>query len=135
MRKKKVWRYWCEYCGKGGCSAGHMKKHEKHCTMNPNRTCRMCKYNEDATFKPVSELKKLVNLEELYVEAWANGKLVYHNEEAEKQTIEKLRDATGNCPACMLAVFRQLNIVLNFKPFDYKKECDNLWRVVNDVAL
>ncbi len=42
MKIKKVNRYYCSYCQKSGCAANHMKKHEKRCTMNPNRFCGMC---------------------------------------------------------------------------------------------
>lgn len=42
MRVKKVNRYYCEFCKKSGQSASHISKHEKRCTLNPNRHCGMC---------------------------------------------------------------------------------------------
>ena len=55
MYKKKKWRYYCDFCKKAGGSAGAMAKHEKHCTNNPNRYCRLCdKFGESQ--QPMSEL-------------------------------------------------------------------------------
>jgi hypothetical protein len=122
MRKKKVWRYYCEWCKKSGCSAGHMKNHEKHCTNNPNRDCKMCSvsggYQED--------IKTLIRV------------LKYEG-------LNALRDKCFTCPACMLAAIRQsgLNdakptedLIENHKikevreavqGFDYNKEKAEYW--------
>lgn len=40
MLLKKV--YYCDFCKKKGMSAASMSKHEKHCTLNSNRQCRLC---------------------------------------------------------------------------------------------
>lgn len=37
---KKV--YYCDFCRKHSLTSGSMKLHEKHCTANPDRECRMC---------------------------------------------------------------------------------------------
>ena len=42
MQVVQVNKYICDYCGKKQYASWAMKKHEKHCTMNPNRECRMC---------------------------------------------------------------------------------------------
>lgn len=42
MRVKKVNRYYCDFCKKSNCSKHAMELHEKHCTMNPDRQCRLC---------------------------------------------------------------------------------------------
>ena len=36
--KKNV--YYCDYCNKKGLRS--LKAHEKHCTANPDRECRLC---------------------------------------------------------------------------------------------
>jgi hypothetical protein len=38
---KKV--YYCEFCKKKTMTINSMTLHEKHCTLNPNRECRLCK--------------------------------------------------------------------------------------------
>lgn len=43
MTRRQVWQYWCDHCGKHNLSAASIAKHEKHCTKNPARVCRMCK--------------------------------------------------------------------------------------------
>jgi hypothetical protein len=37
---KKV--YYCDFCKKHSLSSYTIKEHEKHCTCNPNRECKMC---------------------------------------------------------------------------------------------
>jgi len=139
MKIKKVNRYYCEYCKKSGCSAGHMVKHEKHCTMNPNRICRMCEIVScnSAMKKPISIsiLKKLFPNPKEYVIEDEYGWISYLDEfgiKVEKAMI-KLREFTNNCPACILAVLRQCGIPVPFvKSFNYKKECAQMWADYND---
>ena len=59
MRVKMVKQYICDFCGKKGLGAGHIKKHEKHCTMNPDRECRMCVLVSGAQ-TPLKELLALM---------------------------------------------------------------------------
>lgn len=40
VKTKKV--YYCEFCNKHLLVAHAIKTHEKHCTKNPERECRMC---------------------------------------------------------------------------------------------
>ena len=35
MKTKRVLRYYCDFCGRGGCGKYAMEVHEKYCTMNP----------------------------------------------------------------------------------------------------
>lgn len=93
MIKKKMWRYYCEFCGKGGCSASHMKKHEEHCTMNPDRKCGLC---------------EVADLEQQKMET-----LIYAHVKGD------LRSVSNECPACMLAALRQSK---SSESFDYQAE-------------
>uniref|UniRef100_A0A6M3J3H1 Uncharacterized protein n=1 Tax=viral metagenome TaxID=1070528 RepID=A0A6M3J3H1_9ZZZZ len=124
MKKKRVWRYYCEYCKKSGCSAYHMKNHEVSCTMNPNRKCRMCGYTEGHR-NSMDELVAIVK-------------------KAEPDMLTQLREATGGCPMCMLAAIRQSGVQYyeidedgvhsNFiSEFDFKKEKEQFWRDSNDA--
>ena len=121
MKKKKVWRYWCDFCGKGGCRASAMSQHEKHCTMNPQRECRICKYTKQIQ-KPLDEL----------VAAYSRG------------GIDELRDAANNCPACMLAAVRKIQGTNPYEcdedgnspwiGWSYKRENESFWSEVNSEA-
>jgi len=59
-----------------------MEQHEKGCTANPNRYCRMCKFADGNHAK----------MEDLISAAFKG--------------LDELRRVAGNCPACMLAAIR-----------------------------
>lgn len=87
-----------------------MKIHEVHCTANPNRDCRMCRRLE-LSQQPIERLKAVF----------------------ESEGLRGLREATGNCPVCILAALRQSG-AFRYDPdptdgstlpppdFDFKKE-------------
>lgn len=108
MRTKKVNRYYCDFCGKGGCAAGHMKRHEQRCTLNPGRVCGMCLYGKDDNEKQ-PDLASLVSI----VNSWEPAELHRHDygsvefNTAAARQLETLADAAGNCPACILSALRQ----------------------------
>lgn len=115
MRKKRVWRYYCDYCKKAGCSAGHMAAHEKHCCGNPERACRMCwmDVSGDVAQQPMADL----------VAAF------------DREGLDGVRTLAQGCPACMLAAMivwrkQQPQSVRDSEKahpeFDFKKE-RNLW--------
>ena len=114
MRRKQVWRYYCDHCNKGGCSGGHMKNHEKHCTKNPERVCRMCSAT-DGSQEPMADL--LAALDE-------GG-------------LDGLRDKAESCAACMLAAILQSGGGKNgeYLDFNYKSEKDALWKEHNDAQM
>ena len=122
MRKIKRWRYYCDFCNKGGGHSGWMKIHEKHCTLNPNRQCRMCEV-ADIPQQSVNELiekfKSVVDKQSL--ESFIND---------DKKALEELREITEGCPACMLAVIRQYPDAI--VAFDFKEESKSFWRNMND---
>jgi len=111
MKKRKVWKYFCEYCGKGNCNPSYLSRHERHCTLNPNRECRMC---------------ALVGNTPLPIEALQVGIVATEgNEEgtAGSAIITGLRTLASGCPACILAALRQYDSGNWFaKDFDFKKE-------------
>ena len=93
MKKKQVWRYWCGYCNKAGLSASHMMKHEKHCTMNPDRECRMCKH----VGQNGQGLSLLVEMARQFTPT----------EEGAKTLAWELEQEAGNCPICVYSAIRQ----------------------------
>jgi len=125
MIRKKAWRYYCEYCKKRGGSGGHIKKHEKHCTLNPNRECGLC----DLAGEKPTEMSVLLNIlpdPGPYRKTDESG---WHEwpglAEAAEKAMPELREKTGECPACILAALRQKGIpVPIIDSFDYKKESD-----------
>ena len=102
MIKKKMWRYYCEFCGKGGCSSSHMRKHEKHCTLNPDRNCGFCEAEGNHP-QPMDQLIPTITHELL-----------------------GLRKASKNCPACILSALRQSGHIDAFD-FDYQAETKIFW--------
>lgn len=124
MRKVKKWRYYCDHCGKGGCSGGHIAKHERGCCANPARVCGVCKAAELAQ-QPMDAL----------IAAFRDG------------GIDKLRETARKCHACMLAAIiqdrKQRGVDMTdvddagnppeYVEFDYKKEHEAFWAAINDA--
>jgi len=115
MRVKTVNRYYCDYCKKSGCAAGHMKKHERSCTMNPERVCGMCKML-NIVQKPIAELKSF---------------LVGMTSDNAEKLINKLREANVGCPACTLAALRQGGTHDFYTPYNYSKDVQDMWAEIN----
>ena len=127
MTKKQVWKYRCDYCKKTGLSAGHMTNHERHCTNNPNRICRMHARiaGEDIAAPTMPDMFRALKLRPL-----------------ENAMIE-LRRIAHNCPMCILAAIRQTGIQKwdgdpggSGPPdlrFDFKKELEAAWQTINEA--
>ena len=127
--------YYCDFCGKRGLSKYHMGNHEKHCTMNPNRHCRVCDNDEVSK----ETIQKINNSFKLIVEkddpALLYGEVVvkWLSEPINHDSLLKMADG---CPACALALFRQSNLccpeVYGEVGFDYQKAKSDHWRQRND---
>lgn len=111
MRTKRVLRYWCDYCNKSMGSKNGMQTHERHCTMNPNRYCRMCNGRQ----KPIKELSNAAN-----------------------KGLTELRAVAYGCPACMLSGIRQrehipltIDISTSLDNFHFKEETKKMWDARN----
>ena len=144
MRTKKVNRYWCDFCNKAGLSARHMRSHEMHCTLNPERECRVCKLvheSRDTDFvkKSVAELCAILPDPTEYLHTFGESELV--NSSHKKLCNELalmlpvLKEAAGNCPACMMAALRQKKIpVPMVEGFCFKEEMEKIFSSKNDNA-
>jgi len=133
MRKIKRWRYYCDYCKKAGGSAYHIKKHERGCTANPNRVCGYCEASGDEQV----DINVLTNV------------LKQHAESCNPATsdlwipaIDKLREMTGNCPACILAAIRQSKLFGHnkgqyeeFNLYNFREEVGLFWAEINNNQL
>jgi hypothetical protein len=132
MKIKRVNRYYCDFCKKSGCSKAAMQKHEKHCTMNPDRICRMCLLLE-LEQQPMSNLLALLpnpkDFEGADEAAWTDASPLA---KAVNASMKSLRDATGGCPMCILSTLRQSGIPVPMaSSFNFKQECDEIWAEQN----
>lgn len=156
MRTKKVNRYWCDFCGKSGLSASHMARHERFCTMNPKRQCRMCGRLEKEQ-QPIETLKgtllgffgfvtgeqiagKFPRITKLHRRRRELEDMLFDGP-AEKDTaalnaaVHQLMAITS-CPACTMAALRQCRIpVPCATEFDFNEECKKMWVMVNERGL
>ncbi|MCP4544763.1 MAG: hypothetical protein GY832_47295 [Chloroflexi bacterium] len=136
MKTRIVKQYICEYCGKRGLSAGHMGKHERHCTMNPARECRMCtiieRHGDGAHAFSIDELKAFLPEPVEDTRNGMEGSDIYLNTKEINIGIKQLSEAVSHCPACVLAAIRQKGIMVPATRFNYKSEIDDFWGDYND---
>lgn len=133
--KKNV--YYCDFCKKRGLSASSMSVHEKHCTANPNRECRLCgKKNISEIVNEFTVRFRLHPNEpnDIFTEDFVLG----HEYKVEwigaPVTLEEIRKSVGDCPNCILAVLRQCGFnkhYFEFERFDYSKELSEAWAEKN----
>lgn len=160
MKRRQVWQYQCDFCGRKKLSASGTAKHEKHCTMNPNRICRVCKMVADgrpADFaqRPLAELvamlpdstvfnslKISVNIrgyDPFNIYNYDGGAKGYYEasdalEEETTKTLPSLREAAGNCPACIMAALRQAKIPVPMaNGFSFTNEMKEIWSSINEA--
>jgi len=136
MRKAKRWVYWCDFCGKSGRSAGYMSSHEKSCTMNPDRVCRMCQGYGDGTpqakMGDLLDALKLAKIEEVEEDRFGITVKI----ENEKEAIERLREVSNNCPMCMLSAIRQTTKHPTlFDSFKFEKEKEDFWSDYKEAQI
>ena len=129
MRREKRWRYYCEFCKKSGASGGHMSRHEKSCTLNPNRMCRMCEVADEAQ-PNMSDMIEALSVATVFekgetIEDFDN--FISYTIENEKEAVDKLCDVANGCPACMLAALRQHGTPFLFESFNFKEAKDEFW--------
>lgn len=137
MKVRTVKRYYCDYCNKKNLSSFHMKKHEAHCTMNPNRTCRMCAaYGQEQP--KLTDLMAILPDPAEYAHSdemcdWFDGQL---NKKI-SEILPALKNAAGDgqCPACIMAAFRQKKIPLPLVEkcgWNFNEESTKFWKDVNE---
>lgn len=136
MRIKKVNRYWCDFCNKAGLQGFAMAKHEKHCTLNPDRACRVCNLLGSAP-----DLQELIRMLPDPTAYNSNTTIAHSGEESEHsklvaqldQIYPAFREVAQGCPACMMAALRQKKIpVPMMESFDFKKEMSSIFSEINE---
>ena len=129
--KKNV--YYCDHCGKHGLSP-ILGLHEKHCTANPDRSCRLCK--RESIREIIDKYKKCF---------YTRKKTTRHFLQEEQLQVVYLKKFTlddiqahleENCPNCTLTIIRCLGLNRyyfkdKFK-YDYKQTLEDWWEVEND---
>ena len=134
MKRRQVWRYECEFCGKSNCSASSISRHENRCTKNPNRICGVCNRLIGEIQPNLKDLQKLLPSEQWYVETSPEGCDLYdaYDEDVLNAAFEKIFEAAHGCPACTAAAMRQAGIPLQaVTDFHWKEIMTNLWADVN----
>jgi len=130
MKNKMVKQYICDFCGKKGLSATHMKRHETYCTKNPQRGCRMCNVADTL----VSHKRIIEMLPVPVIEEGEFGDKHLLNAEIINGVLRNLKadDDYIYCPACVLAALRQKGVLVRSTEFDFKKECADFWKEHNE---
>lgn len=114
MRTVRKNVYYCEHCRKHGLSRVSMERHERHCTLNPQRACR---WVIDGAVHQSIPLKLLVD--DLQQRAPLDA-----------GDIRWLRLMVYGCPACMLSALRQSGLEYHYdvnahtRLFDYAEEVE-----------
>ena len=139
MKVKRVNRYYCDFCKKSGCSKPALAKHEKHCTMNPARECRMCAFAE-LSGEPLSKLIAIMPTPPTDYNDLTDAESF---EAFARSFIPKLRTEADGCPTCMMAAIRQSGWRVpamrdiygenKQESFDYKKESDELFEEIHNA--
>lgn len=138
MRTKKVNRYWCDFCNKGGLQAGAMRNHELHCTLNPDRECRVCNL-KDNHGAPLAKLMEMLPDTAAYHAPEDRPYTCKEDTEhymlvaAMEAIMPAFRAAAENCPACMMAAMRLKKVPVPIvEGFDFKAEMKVIFDAVND---
>ena len=111
-----------------------MKKHEDHCTKNPNRVCNVCVKLLEEKQTPISDLLKLLPVPEIKDDGYGCMKLISPTTKELNDFLPALRDASNNCPACIMATLRQKGFYVSFATnFNWKNEMGKIWDNINDA--
>jgi hypothetical protein len=145
MIVKKVNRYYCEYCKKAGCSGGHISRHEKRCTKNPNRECGCCQnllVQEQPNLADIIALLPIVDRDALDCTRddfdWEKDKSTQDQIAVElKDIFPKVREMAKNCPVCIFSALQQSGIPPSWLKdfFNFKEELSEAWNVFNERQL
>lgn len=106
MNEKQKTVYYCDFCKKHGLSRFAMERHERVCTMNPDRVCR---WSIDAT-EGHADFSLPAVVAQLHARAEAHAVDGYLPS-LDTEDIDWLRSVVTTsgegCPVCMLAALRQ----------------------------
>lgn len=117
MRERKVTRYYCDHCGMSKGTRPAMVRHERTCTLNPERACGLCDMAGES-----SDLPALLAIFEGFTEEvdFSSDAALEAHKKDKAARVAKLRELAQGCPACILAVARQCKLYL--EGFDWPTE-------------
>lgn len=124
MKTKRKIVYYCDFCTKK--SLRSLKIHEKHCTANPDRECRLC------------ECLSIRNIIDKYRKLFTVHPMNFAVRFKKKFTLNDIKNELEyNCPNCIFAIIRCLGLNRYYMKgeieyFNYKKELEDWWEVVNE---
>ena len=130
IKIKKV--YYCEYCNKH--SLRPLIKHEKHCTANIDRECRMCDFENIVAAPDIKKLIKKFN-SQFKVKT---HRFNYVSDYDEYETVEEypkandILDSVNFCPACALTIIKKLDH--HVPDFNYQNEVAKYWNYRNEAS-
>lgn len=148
MKRVLKYVYYCDHCNKRSLSGGHISTHEKHCTANPERECRICGrkgisdiveafktrfsliQNYPQLAGPVKESPEFTfdDFEMAFVglpdgvDHSDSHRVVWNGEPVK---FEEVEDTTEGCPCCILAVLRQTGFnrhYFHFPKYDFQAD-------------
>jgi len=137
MRVAKRNVYYCDFCKKH--SLRSLVVHEKHCTANPDRECRLCESGKSVSpiIKKYSTMFELQDRVDAKIFGWGGGytpAIVFKTEFTLKDIIKEL---DYQCPNCILTILRCLGVTKycleNRFKYDYKKALANWWRIQREA--
>ena len=127
IKTKKV--YYCDFCKKKSLKT--LEKHEKHCTGNINRECRMCGITPNYQ-EIVDKLKAryhIVRDEPTFENMFSFQQVIWHGEEI---TGKEITDLVDQCPACALTIIKHIDASIINIDFNYTEKCKELWSEFNE---
>jgi len=134
MRSKQVTRYWCDFCNKAGLSKHAMANHEKRCTKNIDRECRVCVFVNGGGNSDRERMQKLIDLLPEPIEHNYDNPskwVAYQSELAIAMVSVRLH--ADNCPACILAALRQKGVDrFEVADFSFDEEMKAVFKMVNE---
>lgn len=109
--------YYCEHCKKRYFLKSAAIKHEKHCTLNPNRECRMCNIISGGgiDIKPlIKKYETIFNERFPHYPKLTTEEIYDHindkNTQWGEEIINQIKTDVDGCPICTLTIIRQTNI-------------------------
>lgn len=111
--------YYCEYCKKPKLAKWAANLHEKHCTANPHRECRVCG-SKRVDIVLVNNTVEYVK--EALVEHRRN-RCPKRRDEEDKAFLDDMLDMI-ECPVCLFSILRQANVLQEkeFHEYSFERE-------------
>jgi hypothetical protein len=143
MRAVKRWRYYCDHCKKVSGQRSAMEQHESSCTLNPQRTCKLCAFLNGGNGTPLPEMLARLpdpaqHMRTIPADEWGMEEDQVIDDEALRAAthaaLPALRELTEDCPVCILAALRQRGIPVPLvTEFNFTNEMKAAQSAMNDA--